>query len=129
MKICDEDHFSVNRTGAYCSERQSASSFGPKVFASTRLQVTHSSPMELARELEKVFESFGHEGEQTGSGDKVGIFFKPGIFGHHKVGRAADIYAVGGLGFDEWKRALGQRVAGTVRPCTDANERRATSGS
>ena len=25
---------------------------------------------------------------------KVSIFSKPGIFGHHKVGRAVDIYAV-----------------------------------
>ena len=57
----------------------------------------------LARELENVFERFA-----AGAGfceqNKVGIFLKPGIFGHHKVGRAADIYAVGGVGFDTWKQ-------------------------
>jgi hypothetical protein len=57
----------------------------------------------LARELQDVFERFAREAgfdEQ----DRVGIFLRPGIFGHHKVGRAADIYAVGGVGFDIWKR-------------------------
>jgi hypothetical protein len=34
----------------------------------------------------------------------VRIFFKPGIFGHHQVGRAADIYAINDLGLDRWKR-------------------------
>ena len=33
----------------------------------------------------------------------VGIFFKPGVVGHHKFGRAADIYAVAGVGLDRWK--------------------------
>src|SRR6266550_5023384 len=59
--------------------------------------------LDLARELERVLEKFGMD---TGNNDRfrVGIFFKPGIFGHHKVGRAVDIYAVGGLGLDKWKR-------------------------
>jgi hypothetical protein len=77
----------------------------------------------LATELEKVFERFGQKA-RNGSDTRVGIFFKPGIFGHHKVGRAADIYAVGGLGLDEWKRRWD--IAG--RHCsyvTDINERRA----
>ena len=57
----------------------------------------------LARELQDVFERFAREAafdEQN----RVGIFLRPGIFGHHKVGRAADIYAVGGVGLDVWKR-------------------------
>jgi hypothetical protein len=58
---------------------------------------------ELATELEKIFERFGLKA-RNGSGVRVSIFFKPGIFGHHKVGRAVDIYAVGGLGLDAWKR-------------------------
>jgi hypothetical protein len=58
---------------------------------------------ELARELETVLERFGrYAGKICGS--NIGVFFKPGIFGHHKVGRAADIYAVGGVGFDVWKK-------------------------
>ena len=58
---------------------------------------------DLANELEKVFERFGLK-VRNGVGPRIGIFFKPGIFGHHQVGRAADIYGVGGLGLDEWKR-------------------------
>lgn len=33
----------------------------------------------------------------------VGVSFRPGIFGHHRVGRAADIYGVGGVGIETWK--------------------------
>src|SRR5215475_12623651 len=57
---------------------------------------------ELAAELERVFELFGSKARKDGKG-RVGVYFKPGIFGHHKVGRAADIYAVGGIGFEHWK--------------------------
>lgn len=58
---------------------------------------------ELASELELVLEKFGRNAKNR-TGNTVGIFLKPGIFGHHKVGRAADIYAVNGLGLDSWKR-------------------------
>jgi hypothetical protein len=58
---------------------------------------------ELADELRRVLERFAIE---AGFDDRrpVAIFFKPGIFGHHQLGRAADIYAVGGVGIDQWKR-------------------------
>ena len=68
---------------------------------------------ELAHELQRVLDRFGHD-LTGGCGNRVGVFFKPGIFGHHKVGRAADIYAVGGVGLDIWKRqwdAAQQKVA------------------
>ena len=58
---------------------------------------------ELAAELERVLELFGVNA-RNGMKGRIGVFFKPGIFGHHKVGRAADIYAVGGIGFEDWKR-------------------------
>src|SRR5688572_24550872 len=67
----------------------------------------------LARELEHVLDLFGRNAKRECQ-NVVGIFFKPGIFGHHKVGRAADMYAVGGVGFDIWKRqwdAAQQKVA------------------
>jgi hypothetical protein len=56
----------------------------------------------LARELERVLETFAR---RAGFDEQrpVSAFFKPGIFGHHRVGRAADIYAVGGAGLDRWK--------------------------
>src|SRR5215213_299273 len=57
----------------------------------------------LAAELENVLERFALETGNRGV-NKVGIFFKPGIFGHHRVGRAVDIYAVGGIGIDSWKK-------------------------
>ena len=58
---------------------------------------------------------------EAGAGERqpVRIFFKPGIFGHHQVGRAADIYAVNGLGLDQWKlrwdEAM-QRAAAAATP-------------
>jgi hypothetical protein len=58
---------------------------------------------ELAHELQRVLDRFGRD-VKNDFGNRVGLFFKPGIFGHHKVGRAADIYAVGGVGLDVWKR-------------------------
>jgi len=58
---------------------------------------------ELAGELSRVLERFAVE-SGFDERQKVSVFFKPGIFGHHQLGRAADIYAVGGVGIDEWKR-------------------------
>jgi hypothetical protein len=56
----------------------------------------------LAGELRRVLERFA---AGAGFDDRrpVSVLFKPGIFGHHRVGRAADIYGVAGLGLDEWK--------------------------
>ncbi len=58
---------------------------------------------DLARELERVLEEFGLR-TQRGRRKRIGIFFIPGSFGHHKVGRAVDIYGVNGRGLDDWKR-------------------------
>ncbi|MBZ5701866.1 MAG: hypothetical protein LAN84_08460 [Acidobacteriia bacterium] len=58
---------------------------------------------ELAGELARVLQRFAREAG-FGDGDPVGIFFRPGVVGHHQLGRAADIYAVGGIGIEEWKR-------------------------
>jgi hypothetical protein len=57
---------------------------------------------DMANELEKVLEKFALE---AGFNEQhpVSVYFKPGIFGHHRFGRAADIYAVAGIGLDEWK--------------------------
>ncbi len=57
---------------------------------------------ELATELHKVLERFAHE-SGFDQQQPVGVFFRPGVFGHHQVGRAADIYAIGGVGLDRWK--------------------------
>jgi hypothetical protein len=89
---------------------------------------------ELASELEHVLEKFSLEAgfdEQR----PVSVYFKPGIFGHHRVGRAADIYGVGGIGIGEWKarwdrvrrcmrETLGPREQGAI----DAAERRRNLG-
>ena len=56
----------------------------------------------LADELARVLERFAIEAGFTAE-RPVEILFKPGIVGHHQVGRAADIYAVGGRGLDAWK--------------------------
>src|SRR5437762_12778896 len=75
----------------------------------------------LATGLEYVLEKFALEAgfdEQN----PVSIFFKPGLFGHHRVGRAADIYAVGGVGIGEWK-ARWDRALTRARQACDPRER------
>lgn len=56
----------------------------------------------LACEVERSLERFAVDAGATAQAP-IGVYFKPGIFGHHRVGRAADIYAVGGVGLDAWK--------------------------
>jgi len=58
---------------------------------------------ELAVELQRVLERFAVEASFNPQ-NRVSLFFRPGVVGHHQVGRAADIYGVGGMGLDEWKR-------------------------
>ena len=57
---------------------------------------------EMAEELERVLERFGEIAKCCS--DRVRLFFRPGIFGHHRVGRAVDIYAVNEVGLDIWKQ-------------------------
>jgi hypothetical protein len=56
----------------------------------------------LAGELQRVLERFA-AAARFDDERPVSVTFRPGIFGHHRVGRAADIYGVGGVGLDEWK--------------------------
>ena len=58
---------------------------------------------QLADELRKILERFATDSGFSGR-NPLALFFRPGIFGHHKVGRAVDIYAVGGTGMDTWKK-------------------------
>lgn len=58
---------------------------------------------ELAAELRRVLERFAEEAGAT-CAKPVLIGFGRGIFGHHQVGRAVDIYAVNGLRLDGWKK-------------------------
>jgi hypothetical protein len=58
---------------------------------------------ELAKELRRTLERFAVEAGFDPD-HPIGLFFKAGVVGHHQVGRAADIYQVGGLGLDQWKR-------------------------
>src|SRR5262245_58733660 len=65
---------------------------------------------ELARELRRVLERFAAD---AGASDSrpISVVFRRGIFGHHRVGRAADIYAVGSLGLDAWKARWDEAIA------------------
>ena len=70
---------------------------------------------ELAREIEKVLDLFAYEAGFTP--DKpVGVVFEPGTLGHHKVGRAADIYAVGGFGMERWKQRWDHAMRAAAPP-------------
>lgn len=57
----------------------------------------------LAGELGRVIEGFA---ARAGFDEQrpLAVFFRPGVLGHHRVGRAADIYAIDGVGVDEWYR-------------------------
>lgn len=73
---------------------------------------------ELAGELQRVLERFAID---AGFSEQkpVGLFFKPGVVGHHREGRAADIYAVGQIGLDRWKQRWDkamQRIAQANAP-------------
>ena len=72
---------------------------------------------ELADELQRVLERFAVEAGATGR-QPILIFFKPGIFGHHQVGRAADIYAVNGFGLDQWRRRWDEAMQRAARIAT-----------
>jgi hypothetical protein len=56
---------------------------------------------ELAKELQRVLERFARE---AGFSERlpIDLEFRPGVVGHHKVGRAADIYGVGTRGLEKW---------------------------
>ena len=77
---------------------------------------------ELAEELHRLLERFALE---AGASEQrpVRISFKPGIFGHHQVGRAADIYAVNGAGLDEWKQRWDEAKQRATRAPTRLDRR------
>jgi hypothetical protein len=82
---------------------------------------------QLASELEHVLEKFALE---AGFDERhpITVYFKPGIFGHHRVGRAADIYGVGGIGIGEWK-VRWDRARQRMRETPELHEREAIAAS
>jgi hypothetical protein len=82
---------------------------------------------ELASELQRVLEKFAMDAGFNES-SPVGTFFKPGVLGHHKVGRAADIYAVGGVGLDRWKERWDEAIGHASR-APNSEERQRIAGA
>jgi hypothetical protein len=82
---------------------------------------------ELADELGRVLETFAADAGFSRR-NPVSLFFRPGIFGHHKVGRAADIYAVGGIGMDIWKERWDEATRGEPRAALENRERKRNLG-
>lgn len=81
---------------------------------------------ELAAELQNVLERFADEAgfnEQN----RASFFFRPGVVGHHQVGRAADIYEVGGIGLEVWKQRWDAAIQIAER-AANPNERRRLLG-
>jgi hypothetical protein len=78
---------------------------------------------ELAGELKRILEKFAMDAGFSES-NAVGIFFKPGVVGHHKFGRAADLYAVGGIGLDRWKERWDVAIGRASRAPTFEDRRR-----
>lgn len=77
---------------------------------------------DLRAELERVFERFAREAGFTSS-NPVLIELRPGIFGHHQVARAVDIYGVAGKGMEQWKTEW-DRLAQAALNAPDARARR-----
>jgi hypothetical protein len=77
---------------------------------------------ELADELHRVLERFAIE---AGASEQrpMHISFKPGIFGHHQVGRAADIYSVNGVGLNAWKQRWDEAKQRAARAPTSLDRR------
>jgi len=63
-----------------------------------RAYVTETLAAELTRTLDRFAADAGFTNAKP-----VAVYFKPGVVGHHQVGRAADIYGVDGRGMDDWK--------------------------
>jgi hypothetical protein len=80
----------------------------------------------LAAEIRGVLERFALDAGY-GESNPVGFFFKPGVVGHHKVGRAADIYSVGGVGLDRWKERWDNAMVRALRSA-DPGERQRLTG-
>lgn len=79
--------------------------------------------LELATELRRVLEKFALDAGYT-EANPIELCFKPGVVGHHKVGRAADIYAVGKLGLEVWEQRWCQAMAGAAHASDPAAGRR-----
>jgi hypothetical protein len=77
---------------------------------------------DLAGDLQRVLERFAVE---AGADERrpLRIAFRPGIFGHHQVGRAADIYAVNGTGLDQWKKRWDVAMQRATRATTPLERR------
>jgi len=78
---------------------------------------------ELATELSRVLERFARDAAFS-ERHPIRLFFKPGVVGHHRVGRAADLYAVDGRGLDCWKQRWDESVGRATRAAS-AEEREA----
>jgi len=78
---------------------------------------------ELANELGRVLERFARDASFS-ERNPVRLFFRPGVVGHHQVGRAADLYAVDGQGLDQWKQRWDESVERATR-AGSAEEREA----
>lgn len=68
----------------------------------------------LAGQLQCVLERFAAE---AGASPRrpVAVELRPGVVGHHRVGRATDLYGVAGVGLDAWKRRWDAALAAAGR--------------
>lgn len=68
----------------------------------------------LAARLQGVLERFALEAGASPQ-RPVAVLLRPGVVGHHRVGRATDIYGVAGIGLDAWKRRWDAALAAAGR--------------
>ena len=68
----------------------------------------------LAAQLQHVLERFAGEAGATPQ-RPLAVELRPGVVGHHRVGRATDLYGVDGVGLDAWKRRWDAALAAAGR--------------
>lgn len=76
----------------------------------------------LAAELTRVLERFAADAGFIPA-RPVPVAFRPGVVGHHRLGRALDIEAVGGIGMEEWKARWDRARARAARSPADEARR------
>jgi hypothetical protein len=97
----------ASRRGTAYEPRRVAILSGPAYrVTGTPERVTPELAGELARVLERFAEECGFDAARPAA-----IELRPGVVGHHRVGRAADIYGVCGAGMDRWKSRWDEALA------------------
>ena len=77
---------------------------------------------DTAAEVARAFDLFARDAGATADAP-ITIQLRPGIFGHHQVGRAVDVYEVDGIGIDTWADRWERALALAAQAATPLDRR------